>query len=71
MAEMNIVKINWAAYSLKTGGSELYSSNNNYSVGSGIVVSVGGYHIVYVCACACMCERARTGVLKYSVLRYF
>ena len=54
MAEMTIVKVKRVAYSVKTGGSEHYSSNNDYSVRSGTVVSVRAYRIVYVCACACM-----------------
>ena len=66
MAEMTIVKVNRVAYSVTTGDNKHYCSND-YSVGSGTVVSAGGYHIVHICACACMCEHAHTGVPKYSV----
>jgi hypothetical protein len=72
MAEINIVKVNWVAYSMKTEGSKHCSSNNNYSHGSGTVVSVGD---TILCTCmpvlTYMWEHARTGVLKYSVLMYF
>jgi len=56
VAEVTVVKVKWVAYSVKTGGNEHYSSNNNYSVRSGSVVSVGAYLIVNVCACASMHE---------------